>query len=126
MLQLFKFTFSRIYRFYVDVLHVRKQIHFYASFVLALLIFANVFVIVNIYTLLFSGKASFDYTSPYYILIGNGLVISILIIMSVRHRYIAILKEIQALPVEDRKRLTIMSNAYIAISLLALAPFIFT
>lgn len=124
MLQLFKYTFSRIYFFYRDVLHVRTKIHYYTSFVLALLIFANVFVLLNIFTLLFSGQASFDYTSPYYILIGNGLVFSILIIASVKQRYVTVLKEIQALPSVDKKRLSMISNVYVVMSLLALLPFV--
>lgn len=124
MLRLFKYIFSRIYFFYQDVLHVRTKIHYYTSFVLSLLIFANVFVLLNIFTLLFFGQASFNYTSPYYILIGNGLMFSILIIASVKRRYVAVLKEIQVLPNDDRKRLTIISNAYIALSILALLPFV--
>jgi hypothetical protein len=124
MLKLFRYTFCRIYFFYRDVLHVRTKIHFYTSFVLGLLIFANVFVLLNIFTLLFSGQASFDYTSPYYILIGNGLVFSILIMASVKQRYVEVLKELQTLPNHDRKRLAVISNAYIVLSILALLPFI--
>lgn len=125
MLRLLKFTFGRIYFFYRDVFHMRTKIHFYTSFVLALLIFANVFVLLNTFTLLFSGQASFNYTSPYYILIGNGLAFSILIIANVKQRYVAVLNEIQALPSADRKRLIVISNAYIALSMLALLPFAF-
>jgi len=124
MLQLLKYTFGRIYFFYKDALHVRTKIHFYTSFVLALLIFANVFVLINIFTLLISGQASFNYTSPYFILIGNGLMFSILIVASVKQRYVAVLKEIQALPNDDRKRLMIISNTYMALSILALLPFV--
>lgn len=124
MLQLFKYTFGRIYFFYKDVLHVRTNTHYYTSFVLALLIFANVFVLLNIFTLLFLGQASFDYTSPYYILIGNGLVFSILIIASVKQRYVMVLKEIQALSNVDKKRLSTVFNVYVIMSLLAVLPFI--
>ena len=123
MIQLFKYIFSRIYFFYRDVLHVRIKTHYYTSFVLALLIFANVFVLLNIFILLFSGQA-FDYTSPYYILIGNVLVFSILIMASVKRRYVIVLKEIQALPNTDKKRLAVISNTYIALSVLALLPFV--
>lgn len=124
MVRFFKYNFSRIYNFYRDVLHVRTNTHYYASFVLSLLIFANVFVLLNLFTLLFSGQASFNYTSPYFILIGNLLMLFTFIIVR-KGKYIDVIKEIQALPADDRKVLTTFSNAYITLSILVLLPLVF-
>lgn len=124
MLQLFKFTFSRIYLFYHEVLHVRTRTHYYTSFVLSLLVFANIFALVNAFTLFFLDRMVLGVQSNYFIYVGNAVMFSILIVVSIKRKYLAVIKEITGLPDDERKRLSTISNVYVIVSLLALLPFI--
>jgi hypothetical protein len=125
MIQMFKYIFSRIYLFYQNVLHVRRRTHFYTAFVLSLLVFANIFVIVNTFTFLLFDRMALGITSSYFIYIGNAVMFFMLIVVSISRKYVTVLKEIQLLQTSDKKKLTMISNVYVAISLVSLLPFIF-
>jgi hypothetical protein len=62
--------------------------------------------------------------SHYFIYVGNAVVFTVLIVPSFKHRYVAVIKEIQALPSLDKKKLTVIANVYMALSMLTLVPFI--
>lgn len=124
MMQLFKFTFNMIYLFYQEILHVRTRTHYYSSFVLSLLVFANIFVLVNAFTMFFSNKMILVVQSPYFIYVGNGVVFSIFIVVSFKRKYLTVVKEIASLPNDEKKRLHTISIVYMILSLLAPLPFV--
>lgn len=120
MIQLLKHTFSRICVFYREALEVKRNVHYYAAFVLALLVFANVYTFINGFTLLAFHGIGFDYRSPLFILIGDTLVLSVIALVSIKQRYKVLIIESQALPTEEKQRLDMGSNGYIVITLVLL------
>lgn len=120
MVQLFKHTFSRLYLFYQDVLNVKRNTHYYASFVLALLMFANVYTVINGFTLLAYRRIVFDYRTPFFILAGNALVFTMIVMVSMKQRYKVLTAESQTLSIDEKKKLNKNSNAYVIITLVLL------
>ena len=124
MMLLFKYIFSRVYIFYQDVLHVREHTHYYTSFVLSVLVFGNMFVLINILSLLLFGHTVLRSQSIYFIYLGNIVMFSIFVISSLKRNYLEVVKEIQALTNSDRKRLSIICNIYVTLSLMAVLAFV--
>lgn len=124
MLRLFKYLFVKIYLFYRDILHIKNRTHLYTSFVLSLLLFANIFVLTNVVTLLIFNKMILSTNSYYYIYAGNVVMLSVLIIVSFKRRYIALVNEIRLLPDTEEKKIARVAKAYVVLSLLALVPFV--
>lgn len=125
MLRLFKYLFVKIYIFYRDRLHVRTRTHLYTSFVLSLILFANVFVLTNAVALFFSNDIILSTSSYDYLYAGNAVMFSVLFIVSFKRRYIALINEIRALPDTENTKLALIAKVYVGLSLLALVPFIF-
>lgn len=124
MIPLFKYLFAKIYFFYRDTLHVRTRTHLYSSFVLALMLFANIFALTNTIALLFFDKMILGSGSHYYIYVGNAVMLAVLVIVSFKRRYVALISEMQSLTDAEKKRLTVIANNYVSLSLIALVPFI--
>src|SRR5260221_9584626 len=118
MTQLFKYLFSRVYIFYRDVLHVNSNAHYYTSFVVSVLVFENMFVLINILSLLFFQYMPLTAQSINFIYLGNIVMFLIFILSSFNRNYLMIIKEIQTLANYDRKRLSVICNIYVALSLM--------
>lgn len=124
MLPLFKYLFATIYLFYRDILHVRTRTHFFTSFVMALILLANVFVLVNALSILLLDRVILGIRSYSFIYLGNSVMFAVLAAVSFKQRYAIVIHEIQALPNHEKKRLKIIASVYVVLSMLALVPFI--
>lgn len=124
MLQLFKYLFARIYFFYRDTLHVRARTHLYTSFVMSLILFANVFVLANTVSILLLDRVILGIGSYSFIYVGNAVMFTVLAAVSFKHRYATVIQEIQALPNHYKKRLTVIAGVYVLLSMLALVLFV--
>lgn len=124
MILLFKYLFAKIYLFYRDTLHVRTRIHLYSSFVLSLILFANIFVLINLISYLFFDEIVLVTGLQYYIYAGNAVMLAVLIIVSSKRRYNILISQMQSLPESEKARLTVIAQVYVWVSLITLVPFI--
>ena len=120
MLTIFKHIFCVLYIFYQHTLQIAKNTHYYVSVLLALLIFSNLYIIINGYSLFFLDKIVFDYRSPFFIAIGNGLVFIIILFTSYNKHYESLLEEFNRREAKEKVTLHKLSLVYVGISLLLL------
>lgn len=124
MLQLLSYTFCRIYFWYHGRLRdERGMLHYYSSFVLAFLVFGNVFLVVTIFALLVFGQPFFEVLLDFYILIGNIAVFGVVLVVSLKRRYIRMIQKFKNLSGADRSRMDTVSLYYIIVSLMSLVLF---
>jgi hypothetical protein len=124
MLQLLKYTFYRIYFWYQSVFGAQREVHYYSSFILSLLLFGNVFLVVTIFSLLTFRQLFFEDLLTFYIILGNILVFSMLIFVSAKRRYVKILEDCKNVSGVEKERLNNLSSRYIIISFIPLLAFI--
>lgn len=123
MIKLLKYIFCRLFLFYKDVLKASSKIHYNVSFVVALLLFGNIFLIINTFNTVVFGQSHFRELFIYYILIGNVLVFSMIAFASIKQMYKKWLEEFERLAKPEKTKLNIISVIYGAISLLSVAFF---
>ena len=115
MAQLFKHTYIRIYFFYQNVLQVKRNTHYYASFVLGLFLFSNIFFSISIFTLLIY-KRAFDFLFPYYIGLGVCCCLLVIFIMGREERYLKIISEYRLIGRKEKRWLDTLSTLYMIFS----------
>jgi hypothetical protein len=86
------------------------------------LVFGNIFVLINSFALLFFGRMAFGVHSSYFLYIGNAVMFSVLIAVSIKKNHSLVVNEIKLLCNEDRERLSTKSKIYLIVSLLSLLP----
>lgn len=124
-MNIIQFFFARVYSFYLERLSVAKRSALvFTSFVVGLLGFVNAYCFINFFALMFTGAASFNHHSPFYIIIGNVFGFTTLFIFAWKRRYLEIYTYYKEMDRDQKKTLEYRSKRFILISFVGLVAII--
>jgi hypothetical protein len=124
MIKFFKYSFYRIHLFYQYAFKGNANIHHNVSVTVALMLFGDIFSVINIFNLIVFRDYFFPHLFLYYIILGNLLVFSLIVISSYKQRYKKWITDSDKLTDSEKNQLNILFWVNGTISLLVVVIFI--
>lgn len=101
---------------------MKRNTSYYASFVLGLFLFSNIFFSISLFTLLVHGQL-FDFLFPYYIGLGTVCCLGMIFFMGKKDRYLKIISEYDLIISSKKERLNVLSTLYMVFSAVCVLSF---
>jgi len=114
MIQLLKYSFSRLYFFYGQVLSIKHNVFLYPSIVIGVLLAFNILVILSIILLIFN----IGFFGMLYPAVGVGVILATILYISMGSRYKVMLKDVEGYGGDKRSKLKRKSIVYASVSII--------
>lgn len=113
MIRILKYSFSRSYFCYSEILGIKRNVFLYPSIVIGFLLAFNVLTILSLILMIFG----IGFISILYPFVGIGVILTTILYIGIGSHYKIILKDVEIYGSEKRSKLNLYSVIYALISI---------